>query len=133
MEYPVKVTVAPAEARGKSRETAVTMTPEPMGGVAGALYNPLELIVPKVAFPPLTIPCAFPTYQSTFMVVVPVTVDVNVFVFSVPDGIVQVVGEIVTVGAGRIVTVEEAVKAGSSYSWATTMTVPPEGTAVGAW
>ena len=48
------------------------------------------------------------------MVVVPVTVDVNVFVFAVPEDIDQLVGEIVTVGAGVIVTTEVAVTAGSS-------------------
>ena len=66
------------------------------------------------------------------MVVVPITVDVNCFVLSVPEVIDQEVGEIETDGAGRIVTVEEAVSAGSSYNWAITLTVPPEGTTEGA-
>jgi hypothetical protein len=124
----VRVTTALAEASGKSRETAVTFTVDPTGGVGGAVYRPLELIVPNVALPPDT---PF-TDQSTFEVVVPVTVEVNAFVFAVPDVIVKVVGETVTVGAAMIVTTDVADTFGSSNETALTLTAAGEGIFEGA-
>jgi hypothetical protein len=90
-------------------------------------------IVPKVAFPPRT---PF-TCQSTFVVSAPVTVAVNVFVFAVPEvsmhGAATVhMGEIVTSGGGRIVTVEVTDSFGSSTETAATVTAAGEGTAEGA-
>jgi len=61
-----------------------------------------------------------------------VTVEVKVFVFAVPEDIVQDVGEIVTTGGGVIVTVELAVRFISSKDVAETVTVAGEGTLVGA-
>jgi hypothetical protein len=73
-----------------------------------------------------------PTYQSTLVVAAPVTVDVNVFVFAVPEDIVQVVGEIVTTGGGVIVTAEAADTLVSSNDVAETVTVAGDGGAAGA-
>ena len=134
MEYPEIVTVAFAVAVGKTLRAAVTVTVEPSGGASGAVYNPFELIVPNVSVPPKT---PF-TYQSTLsdctapLVVAPVTAEVKVLVFAVPAVIVQEVGEIVTVGAGKIVTVAVADSFGSSYDTAVTLTAEGEGTRAGA-
>ena len=73
-----------------------------------------------------------PTYQSSLVVKAPVTFDVKVVVFAVPAGIVQEVGEMVTVGGGVIVTVEVAVTSMSSKEVAETVTVAGEGTRFGA-
>ena len=93
------MTVAKLKDGGKSWEFAVTVTVEPGGGVLGAVYTPAAEIVPSVEFPPRTL---F-TFQSTFVVVAPVTVAVNVFVFALPAVTVAEVGEIVTVGGATIV------------------------------
>jgi hypothetical protein len=54
-------------------ETAVTVTGLGLGRVAGALYKPLEEIVPTVEFPPAML---F-TFQITAAFDVPVTAAVN--------------------------------------------------------
>jgi hypothetical protein len=64
----------------------------------------------------------------------PVTVALNVSLFAVPEETVKEAGGvIVTVGAGKIVTVAAADKPGSSYDAAVTVTVAGEGTVEGAW
>ena len=64
--------------------------------------------MPDVELPPKT---PF-TNQSTFVVVAPVTVAVNACVFAAPEvnthGVSMHVGEIVTVGGGRIVVADVA-------------------------
>jgi hypothetical protein len=67
----------------------------------------------------------------------PVTVAVNASVFAVPEvtvhGVVVHVGEIVTVGGGRIVVAEVADSFGSSEGTAPTLTIAEvEGTVAGA-
>ena len=85
-------------------------------------------MVPNVAFPPST-PL---TCQSTLVVAAPVTVDVKVFVFAVPDIKVHEVGETVTRGGEMIVATEETDSFASSYDTAATLTVAGEGTWMGA-
>ena len=64
--------------------------------------------MPNVELPPRILL----TSQSAFVVVAPVTVAVNASVLAVPEvtvhGVVVHVGEIVTVGGGRIVVAEVA-------------------------
>jgi hypothetical protein len=72
------------------------------------------------------------TSQSTRVVGAPVTVDVNIFVFAPPEGKVQEVGEIVTIGGGMTVTTEVTDNFGSSYETAATFTFAGEGTTMGA-
>jgi hypothetical protein len=94
---------------------------------------PLASIVPSVALPPrMGLVPAAPTYQSSSVVAAPVTVDVKVFVLAVPEGIVQEVGEIVTIGGGVIVTVEVADTFVSSKDVAETVTAAGEGAVFGA-
>jgi hypothetical protein len=62
----------------------------------------------------------------------PVTVEANVCVLAVPAVNVAEVGDTVTVGGGRIVTVEEADRFWSSNDTTVTVTAA-EGTAPGAW
>jgi hypothetical protein len=54
-------------------ETAVTTTVEGLGSAFGAVYIPVVVIVPTVAFPP----CTPATCQFTDVFVVPVTVALN--------------------------------------------------------
>lgn len=84
--------------------------------------------MPNVEFPPSVL---F-TFQATLVVGAPVTVPVNARVLVVPAVKVADVGEIVTVGGGRIVTADEADKFWSSND--TTVTVIADvGTVAGAW
>jgi hypothetical protein len=67
------VTLAEPESDAFAVRTAVTVTVAGLGMVLGAVYNPLEVIVPAAALPP-----AVPfTCQVTAVFVVPVTVAVN--------------------------------------------------------
>ncbi len=84
--------------------------------------------MPNVELPP-NMPF---TCQSTMLVGAPVTVDVNVLVFAVPEARVHEVGETVTCGGARIVTAEVTDNFGSSYETAATVTVAGEGSATGA-
>jgi hypothetical protein len=88
--------------------------------------------MPNVALPPRT---PF-TCQSTLVVDAPVTVDVNVFVFALPEvsvhGVDVHVGEIVTVGGATIVVADVTDNFGSSYDTAATLTIAGEGTWMGA-
>jgi len=70
VEYPEMVTVALAEASGKSRDSTVTVTVEPIGEYSGAVINACGRNRADVELPPKT---PF-TNQSTFVVVAPVTV-----------------------------------------------------------
>jgi hypothetical protein len=97
----VTVTVALAEFVETEALCAVTVTAL-VGAIEGALYKPVEEIVPTDKFPP-TIPS---TSQFTAVLVVPETVAVNCC--ESPTCTLALPGEIVTdtgVGAGRIVTV----------------------------
>jgi hypothetical protein len=74
------------------------------GGEAGAVYRPVESIVPTVAFPP-----AIPfTLQLTALLLLPVTETVGVNCCFVPAAKVALVGLIVmiTAGAVRVTTAE---------------------------
>jgi hypothetical protein len=72
------------------------------------------------------------TFHVRLVVGAPVTVPVNARVLLVPEVNVAEVGEIVTVGGGRIVTADEADRFWSSKD--TTVTVIAEvGTVAGAW
>lgn len=123
-----------AEERGKSRETAVKVALDPRGGVRGAVYTPLPSTIPSVALPPRIGLVPGPDrYQSSLVVKDPVTVEVKVFEFAVPEGIVQEVGEMVTTGGGVIVTVEVADTSVSSKEVAEMVTVEGVGTVFGAW
>jgi hypothetical protein len=53
-------------------DTAEMVTLEGLGATEGAVYNPEELIVPTVEFPP----CIPPALQVTLVLVVPVTLAV---------------------------------------------------------
>jgi len=70
------VTVADPESAGFADETAATVTVDGLGMEFGAVYNPVALIVPTVALPPVTL---F-TCQVTEVFVVPVTLAMNCFV-----------------------------------------------------
>jgi hypothetical protein len=48
------VTVADPDLVVSATETAVTVTAAGLGTAAGAVYSPVALIVPTVAFPPVT-------------------------------------------------------------------------------
>src|SRR6266852_5386873 len=67
------VTAAKADLVVSAWETAVTVTVAGLGAAAGAVYKPAAVIVPTVAFPPVT---PF-TCHVTAVFVVPVTVEMN--------------------------------------------------------
>jgi hypothetical protein len=67
------VTSAEAERAGFSTETAVTVTVDGEGIVAGAVYSPAFEIVPTVEFPPTMLL----TFQVTAVFSVSLTVAVN--------------------------------------------------------
>ena len=84
--------------------------------------------MPNVEFPPRVL---F-TFHVRLVVGAPVTVPVNASVLLVPAVKVAEVGEIVTVGGGRIVTADEADRFWSSNDTTVTVTAE-EGTVAGAW
>lgn len=90
------VTAAPADWVGSAALVAVTLMVFGDGGLAGAVYSPVEVIVPTVLFPPAT-PL---TFQVTFLLDGPVMVAVKVIVW--PSSNVALAGDmdILTAGAG---------------------------------
>jgi len=78
---------------------AVTVTCGGFGTVAGAVYSPVLLIVPRVEFPPTTPPAL----QVTAVLVGPVTVAVNCC--CVPAGTEAVAGDTVTVTCATVAVV----------------------------
>jgi hypothetical protein len=72
------------------------------------------------------------TFQVTLVVGAPVTFPVNASVLLVPAVKVAEVGEIETVGGGRIVTAAEADKFWSSNDMTVTV-IADVGTVAGAW
>ena len=123
----VTVTVELACCVESAALTAVTATaPAGAGGVAGAVYKPLEEIVPTVAFPP-----AIPfTFQVTAVLEVPLTVAVNCF--EVETATDALVGDIDTETGARMLTEELLITVGSAELVAVTVTLPPLGIAAGA-
>ena len=123
----VIVTVALSNFVLSAAEIAITVTALD-GTLAGAVYSPVALIVPVVAFPPVTL---F-TCHVTAVFAVPETVAVNCCVRPVVT--VAVLGLTVTTTAGGAVTVTTAVPdfVESACEVAITVTVPPVGTVEGA-
>ena len=88
------VTIAEPESDAFAEETAVTVTVAGLGIVLGAVYNPVDVIVPAAALPP----GAPFTCQITAVFVVPVTVAMNCVL--APGLTVAVAGVTVTVIGG---------------------------------
>ena len=88
------VTLAEPESDAFADKTAVTVTVAGLGMVAGAVYNPFDVIVPAAALPP-GVPF---TCQVTAVFVVPVTVAMNCVL--APGPTVAVAGVTVTVIGG---------------------------------
>ena len=109
------VTVAAPETLVSAWDVAVTVT-APEGGVEGAVYRPLLVIVP----PPVTV-------QVTAVFVVSATAAVNCCVR--PALTATVAGLTVTVTAGCTVTVAEPLALGSACEVAVTVTAPEGGVA----
>jgi hypothetical protein len=86
----VNVTVAMASLVVSATEVAVMVSVRPAGKTVGAVYKPLEFIVPIVASPPFS---PF-TAQVTEVLLFPVTVAVNCWV--PPPAMLAVAGETVT-------------------------------------
>ena len=93
----VMVSVAPADFVGSAWLVAVTCTVAGVGRSAGAVYAPVELIVPTVAFPPAT---PF-TLQLTLVFVEFWTVAWNAA--GLPSSTVPLAGVIVTMRGGDFV------------------------------
>lgn len=123
----VTVTVVESDFEESAWEIAATVI-VPLGTVAGALYEPLALIVPVAAAPPVT---PF-TCQITAVFVVFVTVATNCCVN--PTCTAGDLGLIATLMAAGAVTVTVAAPAFvvSACEIAVTVTVPPVGTFAGA-
>lgn len=107
-------------------EVAVTVTCAGVGTAAGAVYRPVDEIVPQVA-PEQPVPAKL---QVTAVFVVPVTVAVNCRVFRTTS--CTVVGETCTTTGGRIVTVTDDDLVISAFAVAVTVTCAGFGTAAGA-
>ena len=90
------MTLAEPEADAFADKTAVTVTVAGLGMVLGAVYNPLEVMVPAAALPP-GVPF---TCQVTPVFAVPVTVAMNCVL--APGLTVTVAGVTVTVIGGGI-------------------------------
>jgi hypothetical protein len=122
------VTWAEPDFVGSACDTAVTVTVLGFGTFAGAVYSPLEEIVPTVEFPPVTL---F-TSQVTAVFDVPVTVAVNC---CVPFA-ATVAGEgetvTVTIVGETIATAADAAFVESACDTAVTVTVLGFGTFAGA-
>jgi hypothetical protein len=115
-----------ADFEGSATEVAVTITCAEPGTAAGALYRPLDEIVPQLLPeqpPPLT-------FHVTLVLDVPPTVALNCCVFPVTTR--TLLGEILTTIEWRIVTVDAADFEGSATEVAVTVTTAGLGTAAGA-
>src|SRR6516225_193752 len=119
-------TVAEADCEESAQEVAVTVTDPPEGGRSGAVYKPLEVMVPILASPPL-VPF---TLQSTQPLVEPSTLATNCWV--APLTTVAAAGETVTSAAATIVTVADAPAWLSAFDTAVRVTVAGFGTEDGA-
>jgi hypothetical protein len=109
-------------------DVAVTVTAV-FGGEAGAVYRPVESIVPTVPLPPAT---PF-TVQVTALLLLPVTETVGVNCWVAPAAKVALVGLIVMVTAGAVrVTVATATIVVSAWEVAVTATVVVVGNTFGA-
>jgi hypothetical protein len=122
----VIVTAAFADFVLSAAEVAVTVTSGGLGNVAGAVYKPVEEIVPQDA-PAQPVPL---TLHVTLVFVAPVTVTVNCCLFPAATSIV--VGEIFTATGGTIVTFAVANFVVSAADVTFTVTCAGVGTVVGA-
>lgn len=96
------VTLAEPESDAFADKTAVTVTVAGLGMVLGAVYNPLDVIVPVAALPP-GVPF---TRQVTAVFVVPVTLAMNCVL--APGLSVAIAGVTVTViGGGGVLLLQE--------------------------
>lgn len=120
------VTIADADFDGSAFEVAVTVTCGGLGIVVGAVYCPLEEIVPQ----------ALPVHEApirlhlTLVSVEPVTVAVNCWL--VPMTTCAVAGEILTTTAATIVIVADADLVGSAIDFAVRVICAGPGTMAGA-
>lgn len=120
------VTVAVADFVGSATEVAVTVTCGGLGTAVGAVYKPLDEIVPQ-ALPEQPLPLRV---QVTLMLEVPLTVAVNCCV--IPVTTCAVPGETLTTIACRMVTTALADLVGSATEVAVTLTCAGLGTIAGA-
>jgi len=118
--------VALADLVVSAAEVAVTVTSAGFGTVDGAVYQPVEEIVPHEA-PVQPVPV---TLHITLVFVDPVTVAVNCCVS--PATTSALVGEIFTAIAGTSVTVAVANSAGATTEATLTVTCAGVGIVVGA-
>src|SRR5262245_13608862 len=119
-------TVAEADCEESAQEVAVTVTDPLAGGRSGAVYKPLEVMLPIPASPPL-VPF---TLQSTQPLVEPSTLATNCWV--APLGTVAAAGETVTSAVAMIAAVADAQALLSAFGPAVSVTVAGLGTEEGA-
>jgi hypothetical protein len=120
------VTIAVADFEGSATEVPLTVTCAGLGTAVGAVYKPLDEIVPQ-ALPEQPLPL---TLQVTLVLDVPLTVAVNCCVF--PATTCALPGETLTTIACRMVTAAVADLLVSATEVTVTLTCAGLGTAAGA-
>lgn len=120
------VTVAVADFVGSAADVAVTITCAGLGTSAGAIYRPLDEIVPQL-IPEQPLPL---TFQVTLVLDDPPTVALNCCVLPVTTFALP--GETLMISEFRIVTIEVVDFVGSATEVAVTATCAGLGTAAGA-
>jgi hypothetical protein len=121
-----RVTTADAEAEVFACEVALTIIVAGEGTAAGAVYNPLEEMLPQ-AVPEQPDPL---TLQVTALFVLPETLARNCCCW--PTVTISLVGDIVTATGTMMVTVAEAFVSPSVIAVAVTVTCAGLGTVLGA-